>query len=303
VTTSVTETVERLVRALLVAHLGGTPAAEDAEALEWGRRWLGGDPALSAAEEQAAGTGAVSPRVRQELATAVAAQLSAAGAGGGAPLPPLKESTRARGNATMKDVRTEISNEGVHGPVKNEVRNVTRNTVVAVGGGAMLALVLAVIWWQWTSRQDSSGALDAFQGRAAVACEQIAATYTQLSVVLGDDPQGPADLSVSTTEAVAALEHRRDVVQSQVAALEAAETPASLVADRDAVVSAARAFVDATPAAAAAISGLGSTMTIGQMHALRDDPATKPLVVASSQLEDALAALSAAPCRFDPSTS
>lgn len=185
-----------------------------------------------------------------------------------------------------------IRNDGTSGPVTNTVDRSVRVRNVAVGGGLALAVVVAVVWWQWSSRADAASAEQEYRALGSTACERIAASLTLPLPELDS-----ANASYRTSTLVSTLQSAQATIEVQRDRVTAADAPGGLTDERDAVAAAADDASVAIAALAADLPQHGETIPFDAvLSSLWATQLGQQAQTAEAALADALSDLAGEPC-------
>lgn len=210
--------------------------------------------------------------------------------------PRTSEQTEARATVDASGGIT-IRNDGTSGPVTNTVDRSVRVRNVAVGGGLALAVVIAVVWWQWTSRADSASAEQEYRALGSTACERIAA-----SLALPAPELDGATAIYRTSALVSALQSAQSTIGVQRDRVTSADAPGALTDERDAVAAAADDASAALAAVAADLPQRGETIPFESvLSSLGGTPLGQQAQAAEAALADALSDLAGEPCSLTSS--
>lgn len=193
-----------------------------------------------------------------------------------------------------QDSRVSISRSD-HSRIKNVGNNKVRNTNVAVGGGALLAIAIVVVATLYFRTQSGDKSTAAYQAQVAVACSRIAAGQHQL----------PVDPSTGKIRRSGLLDFARDrpaEIRDQVDPVLEMRTPAGLAQDRQALSDAAQRIYAAVPGYLAAVARLPALISLDQLTTFSSAPVSKQIALDYSQLGDSLARLSGKPCNVAASS-
>lgn len=210
----------------------------------------------------------------------------------GLPEPKISEQVDARTRAESSHNTTRINQEHVRArKIDNRVDNGVHAKTFVISGGVVLAVVLAFIWWQVSSREDIARAEGEYRALAQSACSQITASATLPLPELG--PGGPVYAATAIT---ALLDAQGEAIARQSQRLQAVDAPPRLVAQRDAVVDAATATVAALASVTPQVATYGDELTLDEIRSLNETPAGADATAKGATLADALSDLGGKTC-------
>jgi hypothetical protein len=173
----------------------------------------------------------------------------------------------------------------VHAPVDNRV--ITRNT--AIGGGVVLAVVLAAVAVWYFRGVAAADTVQRVRDLAADVCAKIS--------VQTDLPPVQPDGTFSTAALVALVEQRADVAEEQASRLERAAVPTALVADVGTAADRLVRLADEQRQSAATLpSVLGDSATLEELSTLGTGADQQRYLQVAASAHDALADVSRTAC-------
>lgn len=212
----------------------------------------------------------------------------------GLPTPKITEHVDARARAKSSRNDTRIAQENVRArTIHNTVDNSARSKTFVIGGGVVLAVVLAIIWWQWTRSADVTRAEQEYRALARSVCERIVASATPPIPNLDASTSGPAyDQAVY----LAYLDGQATTIADQGRRLADTPPPARLATQQQAVVQSATTTAAALDALVPTVMTYGEQITQDEIQAMIGTPAGAELAARNRELSDALDDLSGQPC-------
>jgi hypothetical protein len=204
------------------------------------------------------------------------------------------EQTTAGGTSSNElHQRVELNHLTSGRDINTNVSSRSKNTKIAIGGGgALLALALLFVWFQYSTDQAKTAERTAYQGNVISTCERIQATGT-----FSPTPHvGSSGIWYRRSELEQELKTNMRVVKDQTSALLALPAPAELSGERAAVDKATAVFIQNQPRAVALVHALPKKVTLEMLQNMTTD---SDLTQTYNKLGDALTRLAGSTCSIE----